>query len=164
MTDRVASPGPDGRQWYERKADLDAEAALASKIAKALHVQPQKLEARAYQIDYCLLRRGRVCGWAEIKIRTNDSTTYDTYLMSLHKYMAGVRLAEATGLPFVLVVGFTDGPMAFMCTGRDGRARDRVHVRMGGRTDRGDRQDTEPTVHLPMSQALDLVQLLDAAW
>jgi hypothetical protein len=127
------------RPLYETPDNLRAEANLAAFIAERWQCQPQKLWQLS-QIDYALLREKKLTALAEMKCRMNPKNAYDTYMLSLDKIMAGLRLQEVTDLPVFLVVRWTDATGYLrICKPK--------FVGIGGRKDRNDRLDTELVGH-----------------
>jgi len=65
-------------------------------------------------------------------------------MLSLNKIIHGMELARATDKPFLVVVEWNDMVGWHKV--------EKVHsIRMGGRVDRGDWQDIEPVVHIPVT-------------
>ena len=62
---------------------------------------------------------------------------------NLDKYMSGMKLFKLTGLPFYLVVKFSDG--LYYCE-VSLLSYAQLTISFGGRTDRADAQDVEPCV------------------
>ena len=129
--------------WHqETPQDLANEAKVGHLVFERWHCRAEKMSTR-YEVDYALLRRGKVMAWAEIKCRKNIRAKYDTYAVGLRKIMSGQALATATNLPFLLIVRWTDA-LGWI-------APEMNDVRWGGRFDRNDAQDIEPMVHIPIS-------------
>ena len=133
------------RPLYESPQDLTNEASLVGICEREWNCKAHKLAIK-YGVDFALVRHQIVCAFVEIKARTTPRDRYPTYMISLDKMVRAGDLYSATGLPVFLVVGWTDGAGWTSLHQRDW-ARD---VRIGGRTDRGDAQDTEPVVHIPV--------------
>ncbi len=95
----------------------------------------------AYEVDFAVARGERVVGVAEVKVR---GRYYATLMVSLHKAQALRRFA-ADGLRAWLVLCVPGGVYVRRLTPDE-----RLDIRMGGRTDRGDWQDVEPVAHFPM--------------
>jgi hypothetical protein len=106
---------------------------------------------RKSSLDFAAVRSGEVIGIGEIKVRTNDHTKYDTYMISMDKWHVGCSLSSHLQLPVWLIVQFTDKlmyvPMAFQ---------EGITYAMGGRDDRGDPADQEPVVLIPMGLFSDV--------
>tara|TARA_A100001011_G_scaffold386920_1_gene463765 strand:- start:395 stop:829 length:435 start_codon:yes stop_codon:yes gene_type:complete len=124
----------------ERKIDLDNEENIVRDISQVWDVSFTKLPIQ-YRLDYALLRNDEVMAFAEIKKRTNTISTYSTYMISLSKILASKNLTSVTGKKCFLIVGFTD-LTAFVDMDVD------YKLKIGGRLDRNDWQDLEPTCHI----------------
>src|SRR5690625_7495212 len=91
-----------------------------------------------YEVDYLILQRGGMYGWAEVKVRPGVER-YETFILSCAKVLAGRRLAEVFGGRFMVVVRRTDDMMLIdALTNRHG------FVAMGVLTDGGGDQHSEP--------------------
>lgn len=99
---------------------------------------------RAYRLDAVLFRDGECVGFAEIKGRSCDSTTYPTYMLALGKAVEARKLTLITGLPCKLFVLWRDrlGVLDFSTP---------YEIGMGGRTDREDPADIEPCAFWPIA-------------
>lgn len=137
------------RPLYETKENLKGEHEVADKIAHLWKAKLSKLPIK-YKVDYAAERNGKIVAWIEIKCRTNDMNDYQTYMLSLDKYNASIELGKVTNLPVTLVVKWND---------KIGYA-DLLHcrgvIKMGGRVDRGDPQDLEPAVFIPIEDFREL--------
>ena len=132
------------RPVYETEKDRKMEQAIINELSDAWKIFYQKLPIK-HRLDFALLDDKKiVTAWAEVKRRDNDSTTYDTYMLSLDKYMSGMKLYKLTGLPFYLVVKFSDG--LYYCE-VSLLSYAQLNLSFGGRTDRGDSQDVEPCIY-----------------
>lgn len=130
------------RQMYEAPDDLSREAQVAGRLSAAWGCESVKLPIQ-YRVDFAMLVDKEVKAWLEVKCRT---THYSEMIMSAAKFIAGQQLAASTGRPFVVVFGIGDQIYWRDCTA------DSPTVRLGGRTDRGDWQDVEPVVMLPLDK------------
>lgn len=134
------------RPQYESQADVSREASVAEILASSWKCGISKLP-RLYSCDYAAMRSGEISAWVEIKCR---NASYPTYIISLHKWMKGIELSEATGLPFLLVVSWpVNGKREVMFLNVK---RGPVKVIIGGRKDRNDAADQEPMVEVPLSE------------
>ena len=132
------------RPVYETEKDRKMEQAIINELSDAWKIFYQKLPIK-HRLDFALLDDKKiVTAWAEVKRRDNDSTTYDTYMLSLDKYMSGMKLFKLTGLPFYMVVKFSDG--LYYCE-VSLLSYAQLNISFGGRTDRGDSQDVEPCIY-----------------
>jgi hypothetical protein len=126
------------RPQYETTADRVRELSVVDAYSKATGWTFNKVPAH-YRVDGCFTdKNGNLAAWVEVKNRTCSKGTYPTYLISLNKVREGLALAKDTGVPFVLLVKWTDGcfelPIAELP----------LSIRVGGRSDRNDWQDQEP--------------------
>ena len=135
----------DVRPSYETSEDREREQAIVLAVCAAWRCEAQAAP-RFYQHDYFLTRGEDMVAVVEVKARTNPHDQYRTYMLSAHKYLHGVAWEGSLQVPFLLVVGFTDG--VWFCRPR----KCRTFVRFGGRRDRGDAQDMEAVVHVPMEE------------
>ena len=94
---------------------------------------------------YTLLAHGRPRALVEIKVRTNTSSTYATYMISAVKVDAIINTAKEQGLIPFLVVKFTDGIFITKLVEDFKRG-------LGGRYDRGDTRDIEECMYIPMNK------------
>jgi hypothetical protein len=137
------------RPTYENQQSLAAEEQTIIKVAQAWGVTYQKLP-KQYRVDWAL-SKGKIVCWCECKKRMNDSCTYPTLLLSLSKVMHGVEMYRVTSIPFVVVVEWNDGIYWNKI--------DKVgEIGFGGRKDRGDWQDIEPVVHIPVTDFKQLTK------
>lgn len=130
------------RKQYERRADRIAESIVGELMHDRWRVNLRKLP-RSYQLDYVMLKRGKVVGFAEIKQRTTRMNEYDTYTVSLSKVHAGRMITLTTSLPCFLVVSWADA-VGFVDMSK-------VEIKplmWGGRNDRNDPEDKEVMVHI----------------
>ena len=133
------------RPTYETDADLANEVEIKEILSDQWKVAFHKMP-RSYNIDWLLVDAdGMAKAFVELKCRSNPSTQYPTLMLSLHKWMHGKELAREINGVFLVVVRWTDG--LFYCIPQECE----VTFGVGGRTDRGDDQDVEPVVHIPVS-------------
>lgn len=128
------------RPRYESADDRTRELAVAQAVFDPYGVTLAKLPV-AYEADFAVVRGERVIGVAEVKVR---SRAYETLLLSLHKAQSLRGFAQC-GLRAWLLLCVPSGVYV-----RRVEPWDLADIRMGGRTDRGDWQDVEPVVHVPM--------------
>lgn len=133
----------DGWVIYENEETLQAERSAITIVAEKWKAQAVKLPRR-YSADFALLRGQQVKAWAEFKQRKNKMGKYPTYTVSLFKYMNMVNLSKETGVPSFFIVQWED------CTGYV-QVPTRIGLVFSGRTDRGDWEDKEPMVEIPLS-------------
>lgn len=121
------------RPMYETPQHLKVEKEIAQALEKAWKCNLYKLPI-SYRADYLALR-GKPVGVIEVKHRTKR---YPKMFLSLHKFLESKALAEKLMVPFVLVYGFPEGIWWGNVSSYP------LDIEVGGRTDRGDWQDTEP--------------------
>ena len=131
------------RPIYETDEDLKKEKSLSDMISKSWRCELQKLQPRD-PFDYAAVRDGKVVAFVEMKNRTNEYGRYDTYMISMTKLMHAKNIKEATDIPSILAVKWTDS------VGWVKLNNITTHVTMGGRFDRNDPQDVEPVCHIDM--------------
>ena len=134
-----------GRKLYESRQDLDRESACINHCVSKWGTEFRKLPT-SYRLDFMVTSAGQAAGWEEVKCRTHKSNQYDTVLLSLSKWHAGIDLHEKSGLPFIFVVSFKDAVFRYLYS-----VEDCIHIRWGGRTKATrDSADIEPVVHIPI--------------
>jgi hypothetical protein len=85
---------------------------------------------------------------AELKVRTNASSTYPTVFLSVHKWSRLVAAAAGLGVQGLFIVKFSDKLMYARV--RDIDARNHT---IAGRTDRpGVANDQEPIIEVPVNE------------
>jgi hypothetical protein len=133
------------RQTYETELSLQCENSVAKRIAADWECSPKKL-THPYRIDFALEKDGLIKGWLEVKCRDFPSTRYSTLMISVLKWETGILHAQATGLPFIIAIRFTDCIKYYRYSSKH-----ELSVTWGGRTRTSrDRSDLEPVVHIPM--------------
>jgi hypothetical protein len=131
------------RPYYENKDDLHNERNIVEKLSIRWGCYAIKLPLR-YGFDFGLLRNGRMMAAVEIKKRDVTSTTYPDIILSLAKAECGERFRKWGIIP-MFVVEFQDGIYKHRIS-----LNHQYKIDMGGRQDRGDWQDMEPVIHIPM--------------
>ena len=132
------------RPLYESQQDLLRERDVADQLSYRWNCEIYKMPVR-YQIDWAMLRGGELKAFAELKIRNNEIGRYETFMISLGKWVYGNQLSVISGVPFLVVVRWSDG----LFWHEAGTAP--ITISMGGRFDRNDSQDFEPMVHISTS-------------
>lgn len=139
------------RPKYESQQDIELEAGVAKHLASKWSSDAVKLP-KFYKCDWALKRGKKVGALLEIKCRKNASDKYPTIILSADKWTYLRQMDESLGVPAFFVAKFTDG-IRFI---RPAKAQG-FTVEMGGRHDRGDWQDVEPVVHIPVSSMTEVV-------
>ncbi len=134
----------DGPLIYENEHTLANERVVISALAEKWGVGVVKLPRR-YSVDFALLRDKKVMAWAELKSRGNPIHTYPTYQVSLHKYLNLAALCRDTSIISLLIVEWQD------CVGYVNIPTP-IDIVFGGTTKRGDWEDQEPMVEIPISE------------
>lgn len=125
------------RPLYETQRDLDLEKQVAQQLAEQYRLTLRKLPAKS-SADWGLMRGDLLWGVVEVKVRRAH---YDAMMLSLAKVQA-LREYAVSGLQARVIFATPRGVYAKRIgpEGIDG------WIGLGGRTDRGDEQDTEPVV------------------
>lgn len=147
---------------YETSQDRQKEHKLMVEAAQLWRASFWKLNSYKYAVDFVLHRQGEICAFVEVKIRErNRHDSFPTYILNLSKWSAGKRLARETGKPFIILVGFKDGPMFHVWEAPESDLHirnDALVVKLGGGTPPSrnhlpeDDLDIEPVVHIPMDR------------
>ena len=131
---------------YETYSTLQNEAKIAGRIASEWECSPRKLTV-PYRIDFALEKDGTIRAFLEVKCRNYPSTRYPTLMISVLKWETGILHTQATGLPFIIAIGFTDCIKYYRYNSED-----EVSFTWGGRTRTArDESDIEPVVHIPLA-------------
>jgi hypothetical protein len=139
------------RPTYETPGDRAREAAVVDAFASHYSLETIKLPAR-YPLDFGVLRDSEdgkvITAFGEVKVRTHSFGAFPTVILSVAKWAEGMALVERTGTRFLLVVGWDSGSDVRWVdlTTLTGPPR----IAPGGRQDRGDSDDSEPVVHIPI--------------
>jgi hypothetical protein len=132
------------RPTYETSGDLEKETLAVKKFIASFggDVDFAKLPIQ-YKMDFCLIHNRMVRTFVEVKCRTNEKAAYSTYIISMSKIVAATSYSSI-GVNCLLLVQWSD-QMGWvdMC-------KHKWDAKMGGRKDRGDWQDIEPVVHIPI--------------
>ena len=131
------------RPIYETDSDLAKEKEVQEALYLLWEVTFNKLP-RAYHVDWMLTRKNEAKAFVELKCRNNNRHQYPTLMLSLHKWMHGKALAQEIGGKFLIIVKWNDGIFYHTQGWCD------VTYGIGGRKDRGDNQDIEPVVYIPV--------------
>ncbi len=143
------------RERHETTEQKTREQALAAKVERAHKVKLQSLSsinAHYGIIDYlaCALTPPYAAkAWIELKCRYIRFGDFSTIMLSVGKWAEGVKLAQATGIPFVLVFEFTNGVWRYKFKPEH---LPQIRTEFGGRTvATRDDGDIEPVVHIPIA-------------
>jgi hypothetical protein len=146
------------RPAYESNDDLRREQEAVEALEAIWGVRCRKTP-RYYEIDYCIVSpRDQVEGWVEVRCKRFPKDQHRTFYTSLKKYITLCRFAQATGLPAYILCRWEDtAPMLHRIEPANVR---NCPITIGGRTvnSRGDDQDIEPVIHLPIDSFLNIAE------
>ena len=141
------------RPLYESSEDRSKEANVANQIANYWLLSAVKLKP-ACEIDFALVRSGAVVAIMEVKCRNYSYKQLDKLgglMLSCHKMSALRRWHADFPLGAAIAIQLTDG--IYIWSIKSEEAFERFpEIRMMGRMDRGDVQDIEPCVIIPMNK------------
>tara|TARA_R110000751_G_scaffold64667_1_gene132729 strand:- start:2913 stop:3374 length:462 start_codon:yes stop_codon:yes gene_type:complete len=136
---------PVPRPVYETQQSLSAERETIAEHPYFGSFQHVKLPLQ-YRMDFgCVDHTGRIKCFVEVKTRTTPKQHYRNFIISLSKIVAASAY-ERCGIPTYLLVKWTDS------SGWIKLEEQKWEVRFGGRQDRGDWQDMEPLINIPVEQ------------
>jgi hypothetical protein len=147
--------------WNETPEDIDSEKAFALSVSSDNNHDLGfiKLEALKFEVDFAIASKSllvgnqpKILGVAEIKIRNTPMSKYPTLFLNLTKWMSLRRYSILSDLPFVLLVRWQDQDAMFYESPATNNDVDspRFEVAWGGRSDRGQEQDMNPLIHIPI--------------
>lgn len=139
------------RPTYERDDHLREEEAAIDALQAVWGIVARKTP-KYYKIDYAICNAvGVVVGWVEVRGKTFPRSQYATFYTSLEKYLSVCRFQYATAKPAFLLVKWSDGIFIYRISVADCSRR---KITVGGRTvnSRGDDQDIEPVIHIPVAE------------
>ena len=140
------------RPLYETPEDRSNEMKVAKLLSADWGCDLSKLKI-ACAIDFALTRGGKVAALMEVKCRKYSSQALDNLggiILSAHKVQAGMRWADTHGVKFIIALGLEDG--IFFLSLNPGDKVDGFGLEIMGRKDRGDPQDMEPCVIIPIKR------------
>lgn len=140
--------GQEGKMTpeYETSSDRDREEAVARVFGQRHGVRLARLSPRN-PVDSAIIRDGVVSGWAKINVRTTSASQYPSAHIGVTKVVEAINLSHRTGLPLILIYGWSSGFDV-----RWHRVDGTYTIEIGGRRDRGDWQDQEPMVVIPVEE------------
>jgi hypothetical protein len=134
------------RRLYESEQDRDRELKAAMRMAHQLQCQTARLP-RAYPADWAIVRPdGTLRAIVEIKVRNVTMDRYPTLILSVRKVNECMGMAMRFGFGFMILASYSDVLAYIILTPE--KLKD-MRVTMLGRTDRDDKGDIEPVVHIP---------------
>jgi len=132
------------RPLYETQEHLTGEKSFGEVIQDKWKCVLTKLPIQ-YGLDFCTYKDNKFSGFIELKNRTCSKKSFDTYIISLSKFLKAKEFFRTTGFPTYLCVKWTDD-MGYVRLDK----LESIEIKQGGRTDRNDWQDVEPVIHISM--------------
>jgi len=135
------------RPLYETQADRDGEREIVLQLCYAWECIAEKGRHLGY-VDYYLYKpKTNLIAVVEIKNRNKLSISkFPYYMISKKKIKNGLIISNELAVPFLLIVNFAELLMYAEITKKH-----RFKEAIGGRKDRGDPNDIEEMVFIPMS-------------
>ncbi len=142
------------RPAYETEQDLEKERVIAPYLERAWSCNLRKLN-KFGSFDYALEKIGDsgvlvVRGFVEIKRRNCAHNHYQTIMVSASKRQQALSMFETTKCPTAFVVAYDDVVKYISLI------EEPCKTTVGGRFDRGDKQDAEVVIHYDISRMLSL--------
>ena len=141
------------RPIYESQVDLTHENKMKTFLEAKWNCTLHKVQLK-YQVDWMAMRGKDPMAFVEFKHREKLSiNAYPRYMISLDKLMKAKQLAREVEVPFIMVITFKEGTYygVFAHNGLHD-----VTYGFGGRYDRGDAQDVEPMIYLPLKKFMKI--------
>lgn len=140
------------RPMYETPSDIINELSVIESLSDLWGVTFHKLPIQ-YHLDFSISKiDGRIIGFIEVKTRTIAKSKFPTYIISMSKIQMAKSMFDTSKQPTFLVVQWTDA--IGWC--RIDSFEEIPPFKIGGRTDRGDEQDIEPVLHIPIHLFRDI--------
>ena len=136
------------RPRYESPEDLKNEKEIADFVERKYGIMLRKMPDR-YYIDFMAFKDQSAVGVVEIKRRYRTVGKFSTLFLNLDKWTHGTKFFYDHGLPVSFVVGFDDGIYRYKYQTED---KQMFQIKFAGREDRGDPQDMEPVVQIPIGR------------
>lgn len=140
------------RPIYESEQDREHEQTIIEYICKHWGCEAKKMPIR-YEFDYMLTKASmatwnfglNMVGILEIKRRLKK---YDTLIISMQKVATMQMYSQQFEVPAILAVSWPDEETQYTILHQ--RRTANYKIEWGGRCDRGDDQDEEPVIHIPI--------------
>ena len=130
---------------YETKADRANESGVFDTLSIKYKCTVETCPTLSAVDGYLLYESGKRAVVVEIKTRRNAHDRYPTYMLSAAKHENLLCIARQDGIPALLVVRFTDGLYAT-------KIKSEYPTAAGGRYDRGNPNDMETCVYIPIQE------------
>ena len=145
------------RKLYESSADLKREKSTINFVKDKMGLGEVVKLPFKYKIDYAELNRMEdgslsIINLIEIKNRTVSKGVYDTYMISADKFMTAREYTRSFNVGFKLIVRWRDVIGCYSL-----KQGDVFSLGFNGRFDRGDWQDVEPVVYIPIKEFKDVI-------
>ena len=140
------------RRTYETKEDRGREKTTIDFVKDKMQLgELVKLPVK-YRLDQAELNDDKyIMNFLEIKNRTIPKELYNTYMISADKMMSAYNYVKNFNVGFKLIVRWKD-VVGYYTIKRD----DYFSLGFNGRVDRGDWQDVEPVVYIPIKEFKDV--------
>ena len=147
---------PQERRIYETKKDLQNEGVLVDHLYDKHNYGTLVKLPMKFKIDYAELGRmgdgsKSIVSLVELKNRTCTKGQYSSYMLSADKFKEGLQYTQNFNVSFHLVVKWTDSIGRYIM-----KKNDYFSLGLNGRYDRGDWQDVEPVVYIPIKEFKDV--------
>ena len=141
------------RPIYETQKDLANENSMKAILEAKWQCELNKCPMK-YNVEWFAKRGKDYVAFVEFKHRhTLSFDKYPRYMMSLDKWIRAQELSKEVRVPFIMVITFAEGTYYGVFNYND--VHDTKYM-FGGRYDRGDPQDVEPMVLLPLKKFIKL--------
>ena len=132
------------RPLYETVDDRVREGSFVDELCGVWKCEARKLPIH-YKLDFALLQGGVIRAFLETKIRNYTKDHFGAYMISMAKVLAAREYSVFARVPSLLAVRWTDGSGVIALNSMKD-----YELGFGGRGDRGDAQDMEPVVYIPI--------------
>jgi hypothetical protein len=132
---------------FRTEQAIAKEKALIERVAP-IWGEVVKKNPEWHKIDFSVVDHSAktIIGFVEAKCRNCNHATYRTFFISLTKYMSACEIAKFTGIPTYILVEWLDQTKYVKVPCRT------TDVCMEGRLDRGNPNDQEPMIHIPIAE------------
>ena len=134
------------RPRYESRQDRENEAQIIQDFCGIYGYDVERQEDRR-RVNYFCYRGEELKLIVEVKSRNNRRDHYPDVMFSKRKWDSGLRLSEKHGVPFMIIIRWTD-----FTGGISNRMAEPDRIGRGGRSDRGDPADKEQMVYFATSK------------
>jgi len=144
------------RKLYESDKDLDNELSLVDHLYDkhnygTLVKLPMKFKIDYAELGYMGDGSKSIVSLIELKHRTCTKGQYSSYMLSADKFKEGLQYTQNFNVSFRLIVKWIDSIGCYTM-----KKNDYFSLGLNGRYDRGDWQDVEPVVYIPIKEFKDV--------